>query len=70
MSPKPSAPIDSKQCVPAPAPKVVRAPLGEAFGIASVGFICASAAAGGNPVAMTLAIIGCIAAAGAQYFKK
>lgn len=51
VSPKPSAPVDSKQCVPPPAPpalapKVVRAPIGEAFGITAVGFICASAAGG------------------------
>ena len=70
LSPKPSALVDLKQCVPAPAPKVVRAPVGEAFGIAAVGFICASAAAGGNPISITLAVMGCAVAAAAQYFKK
>ena len=57
------APQPSGQLVP------VRPPAGHAFGVLSVGFICASAAASGNPLAIALAVAGCLTASIAAYLN-
>ena len=65
-TPKPAngpAPAPNGQLVP------VRPPAGHAFGVLSVGFICASAAASGNPLAIALAVAGCLTASIATYLN-
>ena len=71
-APSPSSPAPSPSSLaPAPAaPSPSRAPIGEAASIVAVGVTCAAAAAAGNLPGIILAVLGCIASAAANYFKK